>query len=227
MRIGWLIAAIVMLTGLVTPAAAQHRAWTETVARTAEGGYRLGNPDAPVKLVEYGSRMCPTCAHFAKQGMAALRTNYIATGKVSYEYRDYLVHGAPDLAAALVNQCVPADSFFPVLEQIFAQQDGFIARNEALSRDEAGRLEALPPAESAAGYGEALGFVAFIARRGVSEAAARACLADRQLIDGIASVNADAVRQDLAGTPTFIINGKTVEQYEWVTIEPLLKTAIR
>ena len=35
--------------------------WTETVARTPEGGFRMGNPNAPVKLVEYGARTCPTC----------------------------------------------------------------------------------------------------------------------------------------------------------------------
>ena len=36
-----------------------------TVVRTPAGGYRQGNPDAPVKLIEYGSRTCPTCARFA------------------------------------------------------------------------------------------------------------------------------------------------------------------
>ena len=36
--------------------------WAETVAKTPEGGFRMGNSDAPVKLVEYGARTCPTCA---------------------------------------------------------------------------------------------------------------------------------------------------------------------
>ena len=33
-----------------------------TVARTPEGGFRMGNPDAPVKLIEYLSLTCPHCA---------------------------------------------------------------------------------------------------------------------------------------------------------------------
>ena len=31
--------------------------WTEAVAPTAAGGFVMGNPDAKVKLVEYGSQI--------------------------------------------------------------------------------------------------------------------------------------------------------------------------
>jgi protein-disulfide isomerase len=39
--------------------AAAQRDWTQTVARTPEGGFRMGNPNAPVKLIEYLSFACP------------------------------------------------------------------------------------------------------------------------------------------------------------------------
>ena len=39
--------------------------WTQTVVKTPEGGFRMGNPDAPLKIVEYGSRACPYCAENA------------------------------------------------------------------------------------------------------------------------------------------------------------------
>src|SRR4051812_43521423 len=35
--------------------------WVDVVSKTPEGGYVQGNPNAPIKLVEYGARMCPTC----------------------------------------------------------------------------------------------------------------------------------------------------------------------
>ena len=57
--------------------------WTETVAATPEGGFRMGNPEAPVKLVEYASITCPHCAEFAEQGTSALRDQYVKSGRVS------------------------------------------------------------------------------------------------------------------------------------------------
>ncbi|MEA3079375.1 MAG: hypothetical protein QOF05_783, partial [Sphingomonadales bacterium] len=38
--------------------------WARTVVATPEGGFRMGNPSAKVKLVEYGSLACPHCRHF-------------------------------------------------------------------------------------------------------------------------------------------------------------------
>ena len=48
-------------------AAPAGKQWSTTVTKTAEGGYRMGNPDAPIKLVEYGSRSCPHCKRFAEE----------------------------------------------------------------------------------------------------------------------------------------------------------------
>ena len=41
------------------------RDWATVVTRTVDTGYRMGNPAAPVQLVEFGSRTCPHCAAFA------------------------------------------------------------------------------------------------------------------------------------------------------------------
>jgi len=43
--------------------------WRETVTVTPDGGHLVGNPNAPIKLVEYGSLTCPTLPGFAFQGM--------------------------------------------------------------------------------------------------------------------------------------------------------------
>ena len=39
--------------------------WTETVTVTPEGGFMLGNPDAPLKLIEFASHTCGHCATFS------------------------------------------------------------------------------------------------------------------------------------------------------------------
>lgn len=206
------------------------KTWMEVVAKTPEGGYVQGNPNAPIKLVEYGSRNCPACGHFAVQGMEPLRQKYISTGKVSYEFRDFLIHGAPDLALALLNQCVPTESFFAVMDQIYANQPAFLERTQQLVEKNpqvAQQLQSMPAPQAAVGFADALGFVEFMKQRGVPEAKARACLADQKAIEAIAKVNGDAVNNgEVTGTPTFFINGKVVPNTAaWEALEPALQSA--
>ncbi|MBQ1498127.1 MAG: thioredoxin domain-containing protein [Sphingomonas sp.] len=206
------------------PAAAPD--WAATVAITPQGGFRQGNPDAPVKLVEYGSRGCPTCGRFATEGVPALRRDFIASGKVSYEYRDYLIHGAPDLAMALLNQCVAPARFFPVLDAIYANQRQFEDRLEALLKSQPQQAEAwqkLPAPQMATRFAEALGLIAFMKTQGLPEARARQCLADPKLIERIAKTNADAVKvHQVRGTPTFIVNERKVSAFSWERLLPEL-----
>ena len=43
------------------------KVWTEVAKKTPEGGYLIGNPDAKIKLIEFGSLTCHVCADFATQ----------------------------------------------------------------------------------------------------------------------------------------------------------------
>jgi protein-disulfide isomerase len=211
-------------------AAPAGKTWMDVVAKTPEGGYVQGNPNAPIKLVEYGSRNCPVCGRFANEGVEPLRQKYISKGTVSYEFRDFLVHGAPDLALALLNQCVPTESFFKVMDQIYANQMTFLDRTQQLVQSNpqlAQQLQAMPAPQAAVGFADALGMVEFMKQRGVPEAKARACLADQKTIEAIAKVNGDAVNNgEVTGTPTFFINGKVVPNTAaWEALEPALQAA--
>ncbi|MCB8829698.1 DsbA family protein, partial [Escherichia coli] len=95
----------------VAAPAGQH--WTDVVAQTKEG-YVMGNPDAPIKLVEYGSRLCPTCGALAREGYQPLTTKYVDSGKVSFEFREFLVHGALDMPPTLLGNCTSKEAFFPL-----------------------------------------------------------------------------------------------------------------
>jgi protein-disulfide isomerase len=226
--------ALMLPVALAAPAPAQQQArraqpaWVDVVVRTPEGGYRQGNPNARVKLVEYGSRTCPTCGRFAAEATAQLRSEWIATGKLSYEFRDYLIHGAPDFALALLNQCVPANRFFTVLDWMFAHQQRFDGPLHQLMERSPRQVEAwqaLPPAQSATRFAEALGMIAFMKERGLAEAQARRCLSDPRLIRGIAEVNAGAEPLGVQGTPTFFVNGRRVRANSWDRLQPELRAA--
>jgi protein-disulfide isomerase len=205
------------------------KAWVDTISKTSDGGYLQGNPNAPIKLVEYGSRNCPYCGLFGRTAPEPLRQKYISTGKVSWEFRDFLIHGAPDLAAALLNQCVPDETFFPMLDKFFENQDAFLQRTDTLYKTNQAllqQLQQLPPPQAAAAFAEQLGMIDFMKQNGVPEAQARQCLADQKKIDAIAKVNADAATvHGVNSTPTFFINGKKAEAGSWEQLEPLLQAA--
>jgi len=212
-------------TASAAPVAAPAGGWTEQVTRTAEGGYMMGNPNAPVKLIEYGSRSCPHCAKFTKEGVPLLKAGYISSGKVSYEFRDFLIHPM-DLAAILVGQCNGPSTFFPILDQMMADQDEMVAKLQALPPTFQNTLTG-SPADQATKWAEALGYIQFVGQRGVPESKARACLADSKAIDAISQqMNDSQTKYNVDSTPTFIINGnKVANAYDWATLEPALKSA--
>lgn len=203
------------------------RNWTETVVRTPEGGYRMGNPDAPIKLVEYGARTCPTCGAFSREAAEPLAKNYVATGKVSFEFRDFLVHGAPDLAAALLGQCGGTATFFPVLDQMYQNQPATLDRLQQGGAALEQRLGALPPRQQIAALGEAMGLIEFVKQRGVPEPRARACLNDTAAQDALTKASGDAQASGtVTGTPTFLLNGEPIPgAVSWAQVEQALKAA--
>lgn len=214
--------AMLMLAG---PAAAQQR-WVTVVQQTPEGGYRQGNPAAPVRLVEYGSRSCPTCRAFALQGMAPLRTKYIATGKLSYEFREFPVH-PHDVANILLGRCVPAARFFPVLDAMFADQDKFEANLGNVTLGEVRRIGALPPEQAALAWAKAAGYIPFMQRFGLTPAQAQACLSNTAAMDALGNRIAAADAAGVSHTPTFIINGQPAggHPHSWAELEPQIIAA--
>lgn len=49
----------------------------------------LGDPNAPVKIVEFSDYECPFCARYSQTTFPRLKQNYIDTGRVYYEFKDF------------------------------------------------------------------------------------------------------------------------------------------
>lgn len=206
-------------------APAPGRDWTTVVRRTEAGGYMVGNPNAAVKLVEYGSRTCPACAAFDMTGKPALLNTYVRTGRVSYEFRDFLIHPM-DLGVALLGRCVSADRFFPMLDQMFVNQRTLLSGASSIPQATIARIQAMPPQQAAAAWAEMLGYLDFVKQRGVSETRARQCLANANETEVLVQILRTAVNEGVSGTPTFFINGRKVENVSgWAQLEPALRAA--
>ena len=202
--------------------------WTQTVSKTPEGGYRMGNPNASLKLIEYGSRTCPTCGAFGQQGMRPLEENYVRAGKVSYEFRDFPVHGAIDVAATLLGRCAGPQPFFPILEQMYIDQPQTLDKQMAAAKDAGfvAQFERSNPKQQAALWAQQVGYLDFVKQRGVTDAQARACLADEKAMEAIAAeFQAASTRDNVTGTPTFILNGQKLDAASWAQVEQALKAA--
>ncbi len=211
-------------TPVAAVAAPAGQDWTQTVARTDQG-YRMGNPDAPLKLVEYGSRLCPTCKAFATEGYQPLIKDYVAPGKVSFEYREFLVHGAPDLPPALLGTCGGAGPFFPMLEQMYQHQGEFLDKVQAMTPAEQQQLQAAKPQQAITMLGEQMGLVDFVKQRGLPEDKARACLGDMSRIDALTKQTQVAeAAGTVTGTPTFLMDGKPLQG---VVTWPQMKDALK
>jgi protein-disulfide isomerase len=197
--------------------------WTEQVVQTPAGGYLMGSADAPVKLVEYGSRTCPHCGEFAKESMPDIKT-MVATGKLSYEFRDFPIH-APDLAAILLGQCNGPATFFPLLEAMFADQVNTLPKLESLPPSFQQSMQGKTPNEQAVMWANYLGYTSFVQQRGVPQAKAQACLTDPKGVDVIsARLQKDSGR--ITGTPSFTINdGEIVTGLTWADLKAKLAAA--
>ena len=202
--------------------------WAETVAKTPEG-YVMGNPEAPIKLAEYGSRLCPTCGSLAREGYDPLVRNYVSTGKVSFEFREFLVHGPADLPLALLGLCVDKAAFFPVLEAMFHDQASFGEGLQKMTPEQQQALQAQAnkPDVLIAMLADAEGIIPYMKQRGLPEAKIKACLADHATIDRLTKQTQEKTNDGtVTGTPTLLINGKVVPgAITWPQVEAALKAA--
>src|SRR5919112_469813 len=73
--------------------------WSQVSNPTSAGGFVMGNPNAKVKLIEYGSLTCPHCREFDETGVSPLIDRYVKPGRASYALPDHFP-GAVDLTAS-------------------------------------------------------------------------------------------------------------------------------
>jgi protein-disulfide isomerase len=198
------------------------RDWARFVAPTPEGGFRIGNPAAPLKLVEYGSFTCIHCAHFAAEGFPAILRDYVRPGKVSFEFRNF-VRDPYDMAGALLARCASPANFFPLAERIFLTREQWIPKLQALTPEQTQQLNALPVPQRMVRFAAIAGFTSLAAQSGIPAARAQQCLTNKAGLDKLVAMRELATnRYSLQATPTFLINGRNSEVYDWPSLQPLL-----
>jgi protein-disulfide isomerase len=197
--------------------------WTRVAVRTPEGGVRLGNPAAAVKLVEYGSITCPHCAAFANEGGTAGLYAHVRTGRVSWEYRPYMIFPTdPGVFAAL--GCLPPGRFFGAVEQLYATQRNWASLAQAYIEANRSHLAGMDVPQQSVALFRSSQLEGLFRARGMTPAQVNACVANPVNLRRVAQTSRDgAQRYGVRGTPTFFINGVQTEALEYFNqLEPLL-----
>jgi len=216
------VAALPLAFALVAAAPVDY---SKTMVATPEGGFRVGNPAAKVRLVEYASTTCPHCREFHITSHAALLKNYIAGGRVSYEIRNLVLNG-PDLAATTLARCQGPKSFFRTIDVLYRQQPVWTAPFTTIPDAETARIGALPEDQQLAAIAVAGKLDKFAAANGMPRAVFDKCLADKAVASQIDALIARAGKEGVQGTPTFFINGKRIDVNVWSGVEPQLRAAL-
>jgi protein-disulfide isomerase len=220
-----LLALLCCLVAL-SAAAAPRIDWTRRVVATSTGAYVMGNPAAPMKLVEYVSYTCPHCAHYVAESKDVVRRDYVASGRTSVEVR-HAVRDRLDFIATLVARCGGAARFFGNSEAIFAAQEAWIEKGAAYESANADKLNAMPRDEALKVEARESGLAALVEARGVSAAQIDKCLADpaqQKLVGDMADQAWNGAH--IPGTPAFAINGAIIPNAaSWAALQPALKAA--
>ena len=226
------LAVMALLAALVPAAAASpaiskvavKRDWTRTVSVTPEGGFRMGNPAAAIKLVEYGSLACPHCRLFEETGYKPLVQTYVRNGRVSYEYRNLLISG-PDISVSLLTRCSGPGKFFAMSQYVYSTQPQWLKPLEELSEADKAALDKMTDQQRIVRYAEIAGMAKMAVRFGVTPARARQCLADPKALKRLLDMTERATASGVEHTPTFLINGKMTDAATWENLEPLIRQA--
>jgi protein-disulfide isomerase len=157
---------------------------------TPDGFAYKGAPDAPVTVVAYADFQCPACANAFRMVEGTIDQQYVATGKVRVVFHDFPLaqhpHAIPAAAAA---RCAGAQgAFWPMHDRLFGTQ-----------REWTSLADARPM------------FASYAADLGLDAQAYTACVANPTTTSALQAAFDAAVAQGIDGTPTYVVNGTSVD----------------
>lgn len=150
------------------------------------GDISIGNPNAPVTMIEYASFTCSHCANFHNNILPDIKRDYIETGKVRLVFRNF-VRDQYDLTASMISRCNTPEKAYALTNLFYSRQQAW------LNEDYFNKLAGLAR------------------RAGMSRASVDTCIQNTELQTNLIEMNKyGAEEDDVRGTPTFIINGTSV-----------------
>jgi protein-disulfide isomerase len=153
----------------------------------------MGDPNAPIVLIEYSDYQCEFCASFVQDTKPLLEEHYIKTGKLYFVYRDYplAIHPGAKQAAWAANCAADQGSFWPMHDRLYSG--------------------AMAGEWGSGGSGDLETFLGYAGQLQLDAGKFQTCLDARAANESRIKVDVDAGDQHyINGTPTFLLNGNVV-----------------
>jgi protein-disulfide isomerase len=171
-------------------AAKAHAAMAEKVMAAVGplGDQALGDKNAPVTVVEYGSLTCSHCSDFNKESFPELKSKYIDTGKVRYILREFS-YDEYATSAFMLARCAGNDRYFGFVDVLFRKQEQWAYSEDPMA-----------------------GLLALAKQGGFTDATFDACMKNDAIFAHVEKVTTSGRNEfGVESTPTFFVNGEKVE----------------
>jgi len=169
-----------------------------------EGDVVIGDPDAPISIVEYASVTCGHCAQFHVFTYPYLHEEYIEAGLARFVMRP--LPTPPTNMARLgfmIASCMPEGRYYPFIDALMRTQNQW-----AFNQNPEFRIESL---------------ARLAAQAGLSREAFDACRIDQSRLDLVNAQTEASLAAGVQSTPTFFVNGEKIDgAMGWEQFEPYL-----
>jgi protein-disulfide isomerase len=159
---------------------------TLNMAQLVDDDPVLGNPNAPVTIIEFSDYECPFCGRFYSDTLGQIKSQYIDTGKVKFVYRDFPLsfHLQAEPAAIAANCAGEQGKYFEYHDLIFSNGGA------------AGKTQT--------------NYESWATQLGLDVQAWKTCTLDPAQRQEVQKDMADGAAAGVRGTPGFVINGQLV-----------------
>jgi protein-disulfide isomerase len=155
-----------------------------------ESGNAIGDPDAPVTIVEFTDYQCPFCSRYFDQSFTQIKEKYIDSGQVYYVFKDFPlinIHPQAVKAAEAARCAAEQDAYLPMHDQLFLEQAAWSGNPEAAAL-----------------------FKQYAQDLGLETDAFNECLDSGRTEAAVLSDLEDGQSAGVGGTPSFFINRHTM-----------------
>ena len=106
-----------------------------SVLNIKDSDFVIGDPEAPITIIEYASMSCSHCADFHNNTLENIKTEYVDTGKVKFVFRDFPFN-YPALAGSMMMRCIPGEVRYEYMNALYKLQKNWVFRDHTKTRQE-------------------------------------------------------------------------------------------
>jgi protein-disulfide isomerase len=178
------------------------------VGRTDDGFYYKGDPNAPVKVVEYSDFQCPGCGSYARSTIAQdITKNYVETGKIQFIYHDFPLNQHRNaIPAATAARCAgdqDPQQFWRMHDLLFNRQAEWGTDADPTRR-----------------------FASYAGELGLNQSAFEQCYNSGQYTQPLQDAAAAATAAGVQATPTFAVDGQLVTLQDGTELAQAIDAAL-